>query len=185
MKQSTNPFSRGYLSFDIRRISRGHAIVQSISGKRCDGGFSHIGDCYSYKAAQAVVRDLQFETGFYSRCWEISTAHITESAYLYLHELTQADSPPELLFVAFQIPHSPAIGVKLISTPWTDEHLAYTEGMSVERLRLEHGMKGVPASLAQVLHLAAQADVRMLVFDGDAPELPGLPIYEETNTCTR
>ena len=34
-------------------------------------------------------------------------------------------------------------------------------------------------SLMQVLHLAALADVRMLVFDADAQVLDGLPIYDE------
>jgi hypothetical protein len=33
MEQSVNPFSRGYLSYEIRRVARGHIIVHSIFGK--------------------------------------------------------------------------------------------------------------------------------------------------------
>jgi hypothetical protein len=36
----------------------------------------------------------------------------------------------------------------------------------------------MPESLIDVLFLAAQADVRLLVFDGDAAVLEGLPVYE-------
>lgn len=36
----------------------------------------------------------------------------------------------------------------------------------------------MPGDLANVLTLAGQADVRMLVFDADAPVLEGLPLYE-------
>jgi len=31
----------------------------------------------------------------------------------------------------------------------------------------------------EVLHLAALADVRMLVLDADAPVLDGLPLYDD------
>ena len=31
---------------------------------------------------------------------------------------------------------------------------------------------------AKVLHLAALADVRILIFDSDAPTLEGLPLYD-------
>lgn len=47
----------------------------------------HVGDTYSEEAAREVVRRLRFETGFYSRAWEISSAHITEEAGRFLAEL--------------------------------------------------------------------------------------------------
>lgn len=78
------------------------------------------------------------------------------------------------MFVAFRIPYSPAIGVKLIATPWTDANLQRVEGITAEQLRQEHRTKGMPESLVEVLHLAALADVRMLVFDADANVLEGL-----------
>jgi hypothetical protein len=37
----------------------------------------------------------------------------------------------------------------------------------------------MPESLVNVLLLAALADVRILIFDADAPVLDGLPLYEE------
>ena len=83
--------------------------------------------------------------------------------------------PVALLFVAFRVPYSPAIGVKLISTPWTDQHLQDVEGITAEQRRQEHRSKGMPDDLAQILELAGQADLRILILDADAPVLPGLP----------
>jgi hypothetical protein len=37
----------------------------------------------------------------------------------------------------------------------------------------------MPEDLADVLALAGQADVRVLVFDADANELDGLTVFEE------
>ena len=139
----------------------------------------HIGDTYTAEDAREVVRHLTFETGVYSRCWEISTAHITEEAGCYLTELADIATPIGFLFVAFRIPYSPAIGIKVIATPWTDANLQYVEGITAEQLRREHQDKGMPESLLEGLHLAALADVRVLIFDADAPVLDGLPLYEE------
>ena len=77
----------------------------------------HVGDTYSEEAAREVVRRLRFETGFYSRAWEISSAHITEEAGRFLAELADVATPSGFLFVAFRIPYSPAVGVKLIAPP--------------------------------------------------------------------
>ena len=126
-----------------------------------------------------VVRRLHFETGYYSRCWEISSAHLDAEAHRFLAELADIATPTLFLFVAFRIPYSPAIGLKLIATPWTDENLRAVEGITAKRLMQEHRKKGMPESLVHALHLAALADVRMLVFDADAQVLDGLPIYDE------
>lgn len=75
------------------------------------------------------------------------------------------------MFIAFRVPYSPAIGVKLISTPWTDKNLEHTEGITAEQLRQEHRSKGIPDDLANILELAGQADVRILILDADAPVL--------------
>jgi hypothetical protein len=154
------------------------AVAYAVNGDDF-GQPVHVGDTYSEDAAREVVRRLRFETGHYSRCWEISTAHITEDANRYLEELADIATPTGFLFVAFRIPYSPAIGVKLIATPWTDANLEYVEGISTEQLRQEHLSKGVPECLVEALHLAALADVRMLLFDADAPELDGLMRYDE------
>lgn len=155
------------------------AVLYSVYGRTVDGGFDHVGDSYTLESAQAVVANLQFETGFYSRAWEISTAHLTQEASNLLMEWADIATPTAFLFVAFRIPYSPAIGLKLIATPWTDEHLAQVEGMTAAELREEHRNRGVPESLIELLHLAASADVRFLVFDADAAVLEGLPLYEE------
>lgn len=150
-------------------------VVYAVSGD----DFSqpvHVGDTYSAEAAREVVRRLSFETGFYSRCWEISSAHLTPEAGRFLAELADIATPSGFLFVAFRIPYSPAIGVKLIATPWTDANLQHVEGISAKHLRQEHRAKGMPESLVEVLHLAALADVRMLVFDADARILQGLTV---------
>lgn len=149
------------------------AVVYAVSGEDF-GQRVHVGDTYSEEAAREVVRRLSFETGFYSRCWEISSAHLTAEAGRFLAELADIATPSGFLFVAFRIPYSPAIGVKLIATPWTDANLQLVEGITAEQLRQEHRAKGMPESLVEVLHLATIADVRMLVFDADASVLEGL-----------
>ncbi len=153
-------------------------VVYAVSGDDF-GQPVHVGDTYSEEAAREVVRRLSFETGFYSRCWEISSAHLTAEAGCFLAELADIATPSGFLFVAFRIPYSPAIGVKLIATPWTDANLQLVEGITAGQLRQEHRVKGMPESLVEVLHLAALADVRMLVFDADASVLDGLPLYED------
>jgi hypothetical protein len=144
-----------------------------------DGLPVHIGDTYSAEAAREVVQRLSFETGYYSRCWEISSAHISHETGQYLANLADLATPEAFLFIAFRVPYSPAIGVKLISTPWTGQHLQDVEEISAEQLRQEHCSKGMPDDLAQILALAGQADVRILILDADAPVLPGLPLAGE------
>lgn len=154
------------------------AVVYAIHGEDPDGRPIHIADTYSAEAAQEVIQRLTFETGYYSRCWEISTAHLTEDTGRYLAELADIATPTAFLFLAFRLPYSPAIGVKLIATPWSDAHLLEAEGITAGQLRQEHRDKGLPDDLAEVLHLAAEADVRILIFDAEAAELEGLPIFQ-------
>lgn len=153
-------------------------VVYAIVADDFDGQPVQVGDIYSEEAAREVVRRLKFETGVYSRAWEISTAHITEESGRYLRDLADIATPTGFMFIAFRVPYSPAIGVKLIATPWTDAHLQNLDGITAEQLRQEHLSKGMPEDLMRVLHLAASADVRILIIDADAPELDGLPIYE-------
>jgi len=139
----------------------------------------HVGDSYSEEDARTVIRRLAFETGFYSRCWEISSSHITEAAMSYLGVLADVATPSGLMMEAFRMPYSSIVGVKLFSTPWTDDNLRVVDGTDSEVLRRQHQVAGVPKSLEHVLHLAAQADTRFLLFDPDAPLLDGLPQFEE------
>ena len=153
-------------------------VVYAVMAEE-DGKPLHVGDTYSEEAAREVVRRLRYETGYYSRCWEISSAHISHETGQYLANLADLATPEAFLFIAFRVPYSPAIGVKLISTPWTGQHLQDVEEISAEQLRQEHCSKGMPDDLAQILALAGQADVRILILDADAPVLPGLPLAGE------
>ena len=110
------------------------AVVYAIHGDDFDGRPVHVGDTYSAEAARDVVQRLSFETGYYSRCWEISSAHISHETGQYLANLADLATPEAFLFIAFRVPYSPAIGVKLISTPWTGQHLQDVEEISAERV---------------------------------------------------
>jgi len=153
-------------------------VVYGISGINAAGQPEHVGDTYSEESAREVVRRLSFEPGFYSQCWEISSSHLSEASILRLEGLADIDDPlSTLLFIAFRIPFCPAIGVKLIATPWTEANLQNVEGISVAQLRQAYQNEGLPDDFIQVLQLAAEADVRFLIFDADAPTLEGLPLY--------
>lgn len=154
------------------------SVVYAVIGEDPDGQPIHVGDTYSRDAAQEVVARLSFETGHYSRCWEISTAHLSELSQRFLCGLVDRPAPSGLLFEAFRIPASPAIGLKLVATPWSEANLQQVEGSSVGQLLLKFRAAGVPDDLVRVLQLAANADVRILIFDGDASELDGLPLHE-------
>lgn len=153
-------------------------VVYAVVADDFDGQPLHVGDTYSEETAREVVQRLSFETGYYSRCWEVSSAHICQETGQYLANLADLATPEAFLFIAFRVPYSPAIGIKLISTPWTDKNLEHADGISAEQLRQEHRNKGMPDDLAYILELAGQADVRILILDADAPVLPGLPLTE-------
>jgi len=143
--QFSNPFIRGYLDL---RVVQTQAPVYAIYGEDVDGRAVHIGDADSEQAAQAVAQRLGFNTGVYSRCWEISSAHLSESANRYLMELADIATPER-----FRIPYSPAIGIKLIATPWTDTNLLHVDGITAEDLRQIHRDKGMPDDLALAIKL--------------------------------
>ncbi|MDR1934714.1 MAG: ABC transporter substrate-binding protein [Candidatus Accumulibacter sp.] len=153
------------------------AVIYAVMAEEA-GQPLHLGDTYSEEAAREVLRRLRFETGFYSRSWEISSAHLSEESHDFLAQRADGGIPDDLLYVAFRIPYRPAIGVQLIATPWTDANLLNLVGLTAAHLHRKQRRRGLPKSLVDVLHLAAQADVRLLIFDGDAPVLDGLPLFE-------
>ena len=128
-----------------------------------------------------MVHGLSFETGHYSRAWEISTAHLTEEALRYLERRAgNFDSRPTgLLFEPFALTDCNGVGCKLIGTPWTDDNLVKIECRPYSSLRQEQLDAGTPVALIEVLYLAALADVRLLIFDPDAAVLDGLAIFDE------
>ncbi|HET8710223.1 MAG TPA: ABC transporter substrate-binding protein [Spongiibacteraceae bacterium] len=153
-------------------------VVYAVMAINAAGQPLHIGDVYTAEAAREVVQRLSFQTGFYSRAWEINTAHLPASAVRYIEELAFQVTLTGRLFEVFLFPHSPVIGIKLIATPWTDANLVALDGQTADQLRNEHHQAGVPTALIDVLFLAASADTRFLLFDPDAPILDGLPLYE-------
>jgi hypothetical protein len=104
--------------------------------------------------------------------------HLGLAGMLYLMNLLDTEVPFGPLFTIFRIPMA-TVGVNLLRTPWNDVHLQETNGMTHAELRQAHLNHGMPASLAKVLHLAGEAGVRILVFDGETPRLPGLPVCDD------
>ncbi|AVE03757.1 ABC transporter substrate-binding protein [Pseudomonas palleroniana] len=155
-------------------------VIYAVTGEMLNER-QHVGDLYSLEEAQAMVHRLRFETGHYSRAWEISTAHLPEESMLYLEEWVSnfALRQTGLLFELFTLPDCCGIGCKLIGTPWTDENLLNIEGNRYSSLRQEQLDAGTPEALVNVLYLAALADVRLLIFDPDAAVLDGLAIFDE------
>jgi hypothetical protein len=153
------------------------SVIYTIS---CDGNDylpEHIGDVYCLESARDIVQRLSSANTF-SDCWRISASHLNAKAAHYLADLADG-ALKGCLFVPFRIPYGQVIGVYLIVTPWTDAYLESTQGMNAETLRQYYLDAGVPEALADVLHLAARAGARMLVFDADAPKLDGLPVYDD------
>lgn len=153
-------------------------VIYAVIGEMLNERY-HVGDLYSLEAAQAMVHRLSFETGHYSRAWEISTAHLTEEALRYLVAGNYDSRPTGLLFEPFALNDCNGVGCKLIGTPWTDINLVNIEDRSYSSLRQEQFDAGTPAALVNVLYLAALADVRLLIFDPDAAVLEGLAIFDE------
>jgi len=155
-------------------------VIYAVMGKMFNEQH-HVGDLYSLEEAQAMVHHLRFETGHYSRAWEISTAHLPEEAMLYLGGWVSSSTPRKtgLLFELFALPDCCGIGCKLIGTPSTDENLLNIECKRYPSLRQEQLDAGTPEALVTALHLAALADVRLLIFDPDATALDGLAIFDE------
>ncbi|CAJ2756342.1 Uncharacterised protein [Burkholderia pseudomallei] len=164
------------LEIPCRRFGIARNVVYEITGRHGDA-LAHVGDVYSLEAAQRTIEQIRFDTGVFSRCWEISSRHLSEDGWRYLTRLADAGQPSGLLFEAFRVPASHAIGCKLIATPWTDEHLRPVDVQTVAELREEHREAHVPETLIDLLHQAGEADVRVLIFDADARPLDGLPLF--------
>ena len=147
----------------------------------------HVGDLYSREDAQAMIHCLSFETGHYSRTWEISTAHLTEEALRYLERRASNFDfkPTGLLFEPFTLADCNGVGCKLIGTPWTDDNLEKIEGCPYSSLRQEQLDACTPEALVNVLYMAALVDVRFLIFDPDAAVLDGLAIFVEQQRVQR
>jgi hypothetical protein len=152
--------------------------LHAVTGQQSDVLFD-IGDAHSGELAKEVVRQLKFDTGHYSRCWEISTRHLLPAELHWLERCADNALPHDLLFQAFSAPSGPgAIGILLNDTPWTDRHLHEAFGFDTTYLRRSHELAEMPLNLIDILHLAAAADSRIVIFDPGAQALSGLPLVD-------
>lgn len=121
--------------------------------------------------------DHPFETGFYSRAFEICSGHLPEADWMKLQDLAEHADTSLLLFECFSLSDSDAVGFKLIGTPWIDEHLCNVMGYGLSTLQAKQAEEEFPPEVIRLLTLAAQADVRFLVFDPNCCVLEGLPLF--------
>lgn len=124
------------------------------------------------------TNDHSFETGCYSSAFEICSGHLPEADWMELQDLAEHADTSLLLFECFTMPDSDAVGFKLIGTPWIDEHLCKVMGYELSTLQAKQAEEAFPTEVIKILTLAAQADVRFLVFDPNAFVLEGLPLFD-------
>lgn len=176
-----NPFLRGFDKLSVQLIvhelqpgSTVRALSYVVHAKDQEQTLV-LGVQPSLEQAQRVVQRLSFETGHFSRCWEISAEHLPEEV---LNQLFCIPSDRrDLQLELFQNADQSVLGCKLRNTPWTETHLDLLS-ISPEALRQRQLDAGLPAEFVEILHLAGQADVRFLLFDPDATLLDGLPSFQ-------
>ncbi len=151
------------------------AVVYSLMADHF-GQAMHLGDLPTEEAVKALVEQLSFTTGHYSRSWEISSAHLPRGEFQQLEERVWRGTPAGF-FECFELVDSHTVGCKLFSTPWLRDPppRSTTNVLAEVAARLQDD--GVPPVLASLLLLAGQADVRWLLFDPDAAPMAELPLY--------
>ncbi|MFG9941669.1 hypothetical protein ACG3RN_09025 [Pseudomonas aeruginosa] len=164
---SPNPFLRGYDKLSIELIVhdlQAGSTVREMSYVIHAQDQEHtlvLGIQPTLELARDIVQRLSFETGHFSRCWEISAEHLPEDVLNQLFLMRTDLHALQLEF--FENANQSVIGCKLRNTPWTDQHLDLFNTSSAE-LRQQQLDYGLPAELVEILHLAGQADVRFLLF---------------------
>ncbi|MFI8556352.1 hypothetical protein [Pseudomonas putida] len=113
-----------------------------------------------------------------SKAFEIASAHLPEEDWEDLQALVETADTALLQFECFTLPDSDAIGFKLLSTPWTDQHLGQYWGYGLSTLQALQATEGFSEETIRVLTLAAQAEVRFLVIDPNSNVLDGLPLFD-------
>ncbi|MDZ4020653.1 DUF5983 family protein [Pseudomonas sichuanensis] len=113
-----------------------------------------------------------------SRAFEIASAHLPEEDWADLQSLAEDADTALLHFECFTLPDSDAIGFKILSAPWTDQHLGQHWGYDLSTLQALQAAEGFSEETIRVLTLAAQADVRFLVIDPNSNILNGLPLFD-------
>lgn len=113
-----------------------------------------------------------------SQAFEIASVHLPEEDWEELQVLVETADTAQLQFECFTLPDSDAIGFKLLSTPWTDQHLGQYWGYELSTLQALQTAEGFSEETIRVLTLAAQAEVRFLVIDPNSNVLDGLPLFD-------
>ena len=153
--------------------------LYSMTGIR-GGRAVHIGDAHCEIAARETVSQLAFETGHYSRCWEIDIRHLPYGSIRWLECSASEPMPADIAVQVFEIhilADPGAIGVRLEATPWTDTHLNAVKGFDAPALRERQRRAGMPTPLIDLLHQAAIGDARLIIFHPRAAVLAGLQLY--------
>lgn len=168
---SKNPFLRGFDKLSIQLIvyepRPGSTLCESsyvIHAQDQDQSLV-IGAQPTLERAQHIVQRLRFETGHFSRCWEISAEHLPAGVISQLFLMCTDLHALQLEF--FQNANQNVIGCKLRNTPWTGKHLDLLD-TSPTLLRQRQLEFGLAPEFVEILHLAGQADVRFLLFDPEA-----------------
>lgn len=158
--------------------SRGivYSVVYSVHGEN-NGTSQQICEVGSPELAQKLINQLSFETGFYSRVFEVTSAHLPDEEWDELPHLVDNADTSQLMFECFALPESDAIGFKLKGTPWTEKHLQAVEGFGLSELQALQAEEGFPDEFIRLLTLAGQADVRVLIIDPNGCRLDGLPLF--------
>lgn len=146
-------------------------------------GETIIGQPITLDEAQNIVQKLQFETGTFSRCWEISNRHIPKTDFDLL--LNDAKQLPQIVASPFLMDlfilddqDDFSLGIRLNRTPWTDEHLTKVTDYNTASLRQSYLADGdLSAAFVDLIMLAGQADVRIVIFKTQGKVLEHLPIY--------
>lgn len=189
-------FSDHYVFLDIALVPeelraeckyRGHfmRVVYRITARYCIGE-AILGEALSIDQARAIVNALTFTTGTYSRVWEISQTHIQKYMLDSLKDKARqlasnmVDSPFLMDLFILDNEHCEGdfdLGIRLHRTPWTDEHLPKVTGYNQEELRHSLTQDDLSAEFVDLMLLAGQADVRIVIFSEKGKVLEGLPTY--------
>lgn len=111
------------------------------------------------------------------KCCEISVEHLSSEAVEFFKSWHETEYKAyELLFDFFKMQHPLGWGIRLHVIPWDDKNLALEESITVEQLLERHAKYNVPRSLSELLIKASKANIRVLIFDFDAPLVPGLAV---------
>lgn len=88
------------------------AVVYAVRATE-NGEELHLGDTETLARAQGLLKRILFETGFYSRAFEITSSHLPDDEWNELQDLVQHADTQQLMFECFTLPNSDAVGFKL------------------------------------------------------------------------